>query len=127
MEIKGKLLECMEAVQVSERFRKREFLIEYATNPEYPEYLKFELAQDRCELLDGFKPGQEIRVDFDLKGRRWTDPQGQVKYFNSLRAWRLTATGSESNANDQCSATFSAEEGLPLEKLGPPKSDEIPF
>ena len=85
MEITGKLLECMDTVQVSERFRKREFVLEYADNPEYPEYIKFELAQDRCELLDSFQPGQKVRVDFDLKGRRWTDPQGQVKYFNSLR------------------------------------------
>ena len=54
MEITGKLLECMDTVQVSERFRKREFVLEYADNPEYPEYIKFELAQDRCELLDSF-------------------------------------------------------------------------
>ena len=78
MEITGKLLECMDTVQVSERFRKREFVLEYADNPEYPEYIKFELAQDRCELLDSFQPGQKVRVDFDLKGRRWTDPQGPV-------------------------------------------------
>ena len=56
MEITGKLLECMDTVQVSERFRKREFVLEYADNPEYPEYIKFELAQDRCELLDSFQP-----------------------------------------------------------------------
>ena len=72
MEITGKLLECMDTVQVSERFRKREFVLEYADNPEYPEYIKFELTQDRCELLDSFQPGQKVRVDFDLKGRRWT-------------------------------------------------------
>ena len=77
MEITGKLLECMDTVQVSERFRKREFVLEYADNPEYPEYIKFELAQDRCELLDSFQPGQKVRVDFDLKGRRWTDPKGR--------------------------------------------------
>ena len=45
MEITGKLLECMDTVQVSERFRKREFVLEYADNPEYPEYIKFDLAQ----------------------------------------------------------------------------------
>ena len=55
----------MDTVQVSERFRKREFVLEYADNPEYPEYIKFELAQDRCELLDSFQPGQKVRVDFD--------------------------------------------------------------
>ena len=68
MEIKGKLIECMETVQVSERFRKREFVLEYADNPEYPEFIKFELAQERCELLDPFQSGQQVKVEFDLKG-----------------------------------------------------------
>ena len=125
MEITGKLLECMDTVQVSERFRKREFVLEYADNPEYPEYIKFELAQDRCELLDSFQPGQKVRVDFDLKGRRWIDPQGQVKYFNSLRAWRLDETASETSAPPPSSGN-PEETPLP-ENLGPPNSDEIPF
>ena len=78
MEITGKLLECLDTVQVSERYRKREFVLEYSDNPEYPEYIKFELAQERCELLDPFQPGQKVSVEFDLKGRRWIDPQGQI-------------------------------------------------
>ena len=125
MEITGKLLECLDTVQVSERFRIREFILEYADNPEYPEYIKFELAQERCELLDPFQPGQKVRVEFDLKGRRWTDPQGQVKYFNSLRAWRLNEVSSETSTPPDPSG---GSEDIPLpENLGPPKSDEIPF
>ena len=125
MEIKGKLIECMETVQVSERFRKREFVLEYTNNPEYPEFIKFELAQERCELLDPFQSGQQVRVEFDLKGRRWTDPQGQVKYFNSLRAWRLNEAGSENSSSPDPS---NNSEEIPLpENLGPPNSDEIPF
>ena len=126
MEITAKLIECMETVQVSERFRKREFVVEYATNPDFPEYLKFELAQDRCELLDGFEAGQEVRIEFDLKGRRWTDPQGQVKYFNSLRAWRLNPAGVETEASTQPSLPPESVGPAP-ENLGPPDSDELPF
>jgi len=115
----------LDTVQVSERFRKREFVLEYADNPEYPEYIKFELAQERCELLDPFQPGQKVRVEFDLKGRRWTDPQGQVKYFNSLRAWRLNEVASETSTPPDPSG---GSEDIPLpENLGPPNSDEIPF
>ena len=125
MEITGKLLECLDTVKVSERFRKREFVLEYADNPEYPEYIKFELAQERCELLDSFQPGQKVRVEFDLKGRRWTDPQGQVKYFNSLLAWRLNEVASETSPPPDPSGD---SEDIPLpENLGPPNSDEIPF
>lgn len=89
MDIKGKLLEVFDTQNVTSTFRKREFILEYAENPQYPELLKFELIQEKCDLLDGFTAGQEINVFFNLKGRKWTDPKGEVKYFNSLQAWRL--------------------------------------
>ena len=91
MEIKGIIKKISETVQISDRFRKREFVLEYASNPDYPQPIQLELVQDRCELLDEFKEGQEVEVYFDLRGREWTSPQGQVKYFNSLQAWRLVA------------------------------------
>ena len=89
MNIKGKILEIKETVQVKETFRKREFILEYADNPQYPEFVKFELIQDKCELVDNVAVGQEVDVHFNLRGRKWTDPQGEVKYFNSLQAWRI--------------------------------------
>ena len=91
MEIKGKIKNISETVQISERFRKREFVVEYASNPDYPQPLQFEMVQDRCELLDSFQEGQQVEISFDLRGREWTNPQGQVKYFNSLQAWKLVA------------------------------------
>ena len=63
--------------------------MEYANNPDYPQPLQFEMVQDRCELLDSFQEGQEVVVVFELRGREWTSPQCQVKYFNSLQAWKL--------------------------------------
>lgn len=90
MEIKAKLLEIFDTQQISQSFRKREFVVEFAENPQYPEFVKFELIQDKCDLLDSMKAGDMVNVSFNLKGRKWTDPQGQVKYFNSLQAWRIT-------------------------------------
>ena len=91
MEIKGTIKKISETVQISERFRKREFVVEYSSNPDYPQPLQFEMVQDRCELLDSFQEGQQVEISFDLRGREWTNPQGQVKYFNSLQAWKLVA------------------------------------
>lgn len=92
MNIKGKIIEISSTQQVTNTFRKREFVIEYAENPQYPEFVKFEMIQDKCEALDNHKVGDEIDVHFNLKGRKWTDPKGEVKYFNSLQAWRLEAS-----------------------------------
>ena len=89
MNINGKIIEVFDTQKVTETFQKREFVVEFSENPSYPEYIKFELIQDRCTLLDPFKPGDIISVDFNLKGRKWQDKSGAVKYFNTLQAWRL--------------------------------------
>jgi hypothetical protein len=98
MEIKAKLLEIFESQKISDTFKKREFVVEYAENPQYPEFLKFELIQDKCELLDKLSSGQDVEVHFNLKGRKWTDPQGGIKYFNTLQAWKILAVGSQPTA-----------------------------
>lgn len=99
MEVKGKILEINDTQQISDRFQKREFVIEYAENPQYPEYVKFECIQDKVSLLDEYSVGDEVTVFFNLKGRKWTDPKGEVKYFNSLQAWRMQKEGGSSAAD----------------------------
>jgi hypothetical protein len=94
MNIKGKILELKDTVQVTDTFKKREFIVEYAENPQYPEFVKLELVQDKCDLIDNLSIGQEVDVHFNLRGRKWTDPQGEIKYFNSLQAWRIDPVSS---------------------------------
>ncbi len=89
MTIEGKLTEKFETQEVSASFKKREFVIEFAENPQYPEFIKLELIQNNCQQLDDFNVGEELTVSFNLKGRKWNDPKGGVKYFNTLQAWRL--------------------------------------
>ena len=85
MNIPAKIIEIFETTKVTESFKKREFVVEYSENPQYPEFIKFELIQEKCDLLDKYSPGEEIDISFNLKGRKWTDPQGAVKYFNTLQ------------------------------------------
>ncbi len=129
MEIKGKLLEIFDEVQISDRFRKREFVIEYAENPQYPEYVKFECVQDKCSILDEFSIGQEVNISFNLKGRKWTDPKGEVKYFNTIQAWRIEKADSspghtpptaqsQASSGSENTNLFSAEED---------QEDDLPF
>ena len=90
MNIKGRLIEKLETAKITDSFKKREFVVEYAENPMYPEYVKFELIQERCDLIEPFNLGDEIEIDFNIKGRKWTDKQNEVKYFNSLQAWKIS-------------------------------------
>ena len=88
MQTKGKVIVINPTVQVSEKFAKRDFVIE--TDETYPQKIQFQLSQDKCNLLDGININSIIEVDFNLRGREWTNPQGEVKYFNTLDAWRIT-------------------------------------
>ena len=99
MNVKGKILEISDTQQVSNSFKKREFVLEYAENPQYPEFLKFEMIQDKCAILDSYKANDEVDVYFNLKGRKWTDPKGEVKYFNSLQAWKIESAGTNQQAS----------------------------
>lgn len=89
MIVEGKIVEKYDTQNIKDSFKKREFVLEYAENPQYPEFVKFELIQSNCEQLDSINVGDDVTVNFNLKGRKWTDPQGEVKYFNSLQAWRI--------------------------------------
>ena len=93
MNIKGKLINISETNQVSDKFSKREFVVEFAENPQYPEVIQLEFIQDKCDLLDQYSVGQEVDVAFNLKGRKWTNPQGVDKYFNTLQAWKIEKVG----------------------------------
>jgi hypothetical protein len=98
MQISGRLVEISATQNVSATFKKREFVVEYVER-QYPEFIKFETIQDKCDLLDSFVVGGDVTIDFNLKGRKWNSPQGEVKYFNTLQAWRIEA-GAPQPADD---------------------------
>ena len=89
MNIQGKLIEIYETKQVTDKFKKREFVVEYAENAQYPQFIKFELSQNNCDYLDGFSKGDHVDVQFDLRGRPWTNKEGVTTYFTSLAAWKI--------------------------------------
>ncbi len=97
MNIKGKLVDKFDTVQVTETFKKREFIIEDNKNPEYPEFIKIELIQDKVNLLDNLNIGDEINVAINIKGRKWEDKEGNIRYFNSIQGWKIEAENQEMN------------------------------
>ncbi|MEP2025523.1 MAG: DUF3127 domain-containing protein [Reichenbachiella sp.] len=132
MEIKAKLLEKYETASFgASGFKKREFVVEYAENPQYPEFIKFELIQDKCEQLDGFNIGQELNIAFNLKGRKWTNPKNEVVYFNSLQAWRISAANDVSAAPAQGGQTNESGENVTepewLNADNSGEADDLPF
>jgi len=93
MEVTGILKVKMDVKQVSDKFKSREFVLTTEAGGKYPQSVIFQLVQDKCGVIDAFKIGDEIKVHINLRGREWTNPQGEVKYFNSLEAWKIEKLG----------------------------------
>lgn len=87
-EVEGKLHKVFDTEQKTDSFRAREFVLE-VTDGQYPQMVKFQLTQDKCELMDSHSEGDELTVHFDLRGREWNG-----KYFTNLNAWRVDAAAS---------------------------------
>lgn len=126
MEINGKLHAKFDTQEVSASFRKREFVLEIAENPQYPQFVTFQLVQDKCGLLDAFVLGAEITVSFNLRGRQWLSPQGETKYFNTLEAWRMNLVSTASAQPPAVAPSVSPIEGTAdITQLN--DSDDLPF
>jgi len=120
-EITGKLLMKQNAQQVTDRFRKREFVLEhtesFGTN-EFIETILFQLTQDKCEQLDAINPRDEIKVSFNIKGRKW-EKDGQTKYFNNLEAWKVEKLVTQKNE--------MAPPPPSMDDIPPEPTDDLPF
>ena len=119
MSTSGRIHALFDTQQITERFRKREFVIELGDNPRYPQYVQFQLTGDRCEALDGFQVGEEVKLEFSLRGREWRSPKGDIKYFNSLDVWAVERMG-EPAYDDEMPVPDDTEAPLP-------EDDDIPF
>lgn len=95
MELKGRVFLVGNVEVVSDKFQKRELVLEYAENPEYVEYIKFEASQKKVDLLDGIRVGDTVEAHFNLKGRGWKDKSGKQNYTNTLALWRLAKVEAE--------------------------------
>jgi hypothetical protein len=126
----GNLKLVNQTVQVSEKFAKREFVVS-DTASMYPQDILFQATQDKCSLLDGFQIGEQVEVSFNLRGREWTSPQGEVKYFNTLEAWRIEKVGQQVSQGIPAGGPSS----MNLDSISPTSSsfaetnedDDLPF
>lgn len=122
MEVLGKVRVINTEQQISASFKKRELVV--TTEEQYPQHILIEFAQDKCDLLNEYKIGDNVKVSINLRGREWVNPQGETKFFNSIQGWRIEKVQSESTAptfepvNDQAFDPISS---------GNEDSDDLPF
>ena len=99
LEVTGKLLVKYDTQQVSEKFKKREFVLELAdeiNGNTYTNYAKMQLVQAKCDIIDRYNVGDQVKVSFNIKGSRY-EKDGKESYFTNLDAWRIEAAGAAPN------------------------------
>ena len=87
MEVLGKIKVINPTQNVSATFKKRELVV--STNEQYVQHILIEFAQDKCDILDNYQVGQNVKVGINLRGREWVNPQGETKYFNQIQGWKI--------------------------------------
>jgi hypothetical protein len=90
MEIEGKIKVINPTKEVSDSFKKRELVV--TTDEQYPQHILIEFIQDKCSALDNFKVGDGVSVSINVKGKEYTNKNGEVNYFNQLQGWRVSRT-----------------------------------
>ena len=120
LSVEGKLKRIHDEQVISDRFKKREFVIE--TEEQYPQVLMFQLAQDKTNLIDQFSLGDKVEVFFNLRGREWQkDPEAEIRVFNTLDAWRIQKV-------EAMQTTENTDVPAAAEPIAPAsEEDDLPF
>lgn len=125
MEVQGKIKLIGETQTFgSNGFRKREVVI--TTEEQYPQHIMVEFVQDKTELLNNYEVGQMVKISINLRGREWTNPQGEVKYFNSIQGWRIENLQAE-QAGGNIPPVPPVEAFEPADDLNEEEHDDLPF
>jgi len=89
--IAGKLILIEPPVPVSEKFIKRNFVIETSEEfhgEKFFEFITFSLTQSKITLVDLCEIGKIYKVNFNVRGRKF-EKEGKLSYFISLGCWSI--------------------------------------
>ncbi|MEN8124904.1 MAG: DUF3127 domain-containing protein [Bacteroidota bacterium] len=123
MEVTGKIKKIEETKTFGNNgFRKREVVI--TTDEQYPQFLLIEFIQDKCDLLNNFNVGEDVKISINLRGREWINPEGEAKYFNAIQGWRIEKL---QEGASEVPPIESMEGFEPANNLSDDEPDDLPF
>lgn len=124
MELQGTVKKIFDVQTFTSGFEKREMIL--LTNEQYPQPISIDFLSDKIGLLDNLSEGEEVKIGINIRGREWTSPQGEVKYFNSIVGWRLEKTYSGSQPTSG-NTTTSQPVNTSTNPFAEDKDDDLPF
>lgn len=126
MEVQGRIKEIFETKEYGNNgFRKR--LLVLTTEEQYPQPLAIDFVQDKTTLLDSFHKGQRVKIGINLRGREWTNPQGETKYFVNINGWRIENLEVQEQAGGSTPPPEDFEPMAPDFSTDGDEEDDLPF
>ena len=113
LETNGVIHNISETVQVTDKFKKREFVLK-TVDGDYEQFIQFQTTQDRTYSLNFVKEGDAVTVKFNLQGKPYTNKEGVTKYFSNLNAWRIEKLNAEAPKAEAIADAPEAIEDLPF-------------
>ena len=127
MELQGTVKKIGETQTFASGFQKRELVL--LTEEQYPQPIQIDFLSDKIDLLQNVKEGESVKVGINIRGREWSNPQGEVKYFNSITGWRLEKV-SGGNTNTEAPQPNTFKTPAPSTSTDPfedEQDDNLPF
>lgn len=126
MEVSGRIKVINPELQVSATFKKRELVV--STDEQYPQHILVNFIQDKCDILNAYKVGEQVKVGINIRGREWISPAGETKYFNDIQGWKIDRVGGESESqNPSMPPVPQAEAFAPATNFKEEEHDDLPF
>ena len=126
MEVQGKIkLVGQTQTFGSNGFRKREVVV--TTEEQYPQSIMIEFVQDKCDLLNSYQIGQDVKISINLRGREWVNPQGETKYFNSIQGWRIENISNNQSGAPAMPPVAPVDAFEPTSDFKEQDHDDLPF
>lgn len=127
LSISGKFLGAgkTESVGVN-AFKIRKFWIDVPNNQSDTKNTpEFQLTNEKCSLVDSFKPGDEVEIFFNVNGRKWekesTDENGlpikKSGVNTNLNAWKINKITRQAATVSEVVATIEEQDAV----------DDLPF
>jgi len=132
MEVSGKIKMVGNTTEVGTTFKKRDIVV--TTDEQYPQHILVQFVQDKCDLLNNYQVGEAVKIDINLRGREWTNPQGEIVYFNTIQGWRISKVELHDANHPTNKPSVNQAAPMPAAAVFPPATsineeepDDLPF
>jgi len=124
-QLTGKIKAINEVKQITDSFRVREFVVTVDGDTQYPQHIKMQVTNDRCDTLSTYAVGNDVTAHFNLRGRE-SVKEGVSNYWNTLDVWRIEAAAA-APAPEGGTPNETPASQTPVDTGNAQGGDDLPF